>query len=287
MRANLTFKVLEQPQGFDPLGFEDFIYNGQPASAVPVFQPKRYASRFFYHKERTERNQLMSGLLLAGAVPAAVDKRTDQNPPDFEVALKACSPAFVEVTEGTTPGEKRLNNSIMYLNQAMAEWYHGDAIAQSRVSGWNLAFDISSPIPIADFDAAFDEIQDFIIHEPLGDYARDGKLPSIPDKYAALYRAGCDIICRPWENGGYVWVKVNARAVGGPYSDAATVWGCIEGKRQKAVQWSVGPLWLVVSVDLPWQVQDTLDVLRPYISNIDPFERVILGAGRHGMMVSR
>jgi len=78
-----------------------------------------------------------------------------------------------------------------------------------------------------------------------------------------------------------------ARAVAGPWNDAATVCGRIDDKRQKAVKWKDSPLWLVVYVSLPSKVEDTLAVLKGYIHDIDPFERVILGAGRHGLMVTR
>ena len=53
------------------------------------------------------------------ATPVSVDKRTDQNPPDFEVLLKGDGTALIEVTEGSTPAEKQLNNSIMNLNAAI------------------------------------------------------------------------------------------------------------------------------------------------------------------------
>src|SRR4029077_7607481 len=130
MLDKLKFDVLEQPQGFDPLAFDDFVYNGHQASSKPVFQPRKYSSRFFYHKERGERNQLVCGLLLAGFKPATVQKRSDQNPPDFAVSFEDGMTTHIEVTSGTTRYEKQLNNSILYLHEAIVEWYFSDADAQ-------------------------------------------------------------------------------------------------------------------------------------------------------------
>jgi hypothetical protein len=44
---------------------------------------------------------------------------------------------------------------------------------------------------------------------------------------------------------------------------------------------------LIVAVDLPWKVQDTLGVLRGHISAIDPFERVYRFGSVQGLWVAR
>jgi len=114
--------MLERPQGYDPQGFEDFIYNGEPASAKPVFRTLKHASRWLYEKERGERNQLVTGLLLQDdTIPATVTKRSNNDPPDFDVVLVDGRCVFVEVTEGTTTHESYLNKTVGYLRAAFSE----------------------------------------------------------------------------------------------------------------------------------------------------------------------
>jgi len=168
-RANaLQFEVLERPREYNPLDFEDFIYNGVAASVEPVFEERRYASRFFYHKERRERNQLISVLLLMDdGIPSAVTKRSNLNPPDFDVVLAHGLSVFVEVTEGTTRYDSHLTNSIAYLRAAFGEWFLKSPAARAKAQGWNLAFNIDQPVPATQFEAALQEAQDFLLHESL------------------------------------------------------------------------------------------------------------------------
>jgi len=159
--------------------------------------------------------------------------------------------------------------------------------AQAKVRDWNLAFSIGVPIPETLFDDAFQETQDFILRENPADFQVNGKLPIAPKSYPVLNGLGCTIICNPYEGVSAACVHLGGGAVPGPWGDAATVWGRIENKRQKAAKWTTSPLWLAVDVSLQWKVEDTLAVLRGFIADIDPFERVILFGGRNGLMVSR
>jgi hypothetical protein len=266
------------PDDADIDAFLSFEIDGKPAASDPDVARRKVSAEYFYSDDQAEKNVLFSGLFLAREFPKAASKRES---PDFEITLHSDQHVFVEITQAAADAQRE--NPIGDLNGGINEWVASSPAVRDRLDNWHAIVNI--PIaPGGRVRQAFDDLKRFLGNAILADFDLDAGCGNraIGEPYTVLSELFATASTKRVAAGRMVLVKVAPGTAADPWDGADLVNARIDAKRALARDWRVRPLWLIVDIGSVTHPKMTMDIVADTPPEIEPFDRVIICAGRLG-----